>query len=116
MGLSFWAVYIARHDHWWAIIPGGVLITLGGVAALDAYGRADADLGAVFFLGIALTFLLVAVLPNPAGKMTWAYIPALVLGLIGTFMLAFTANLAIYIVPILIIVLGAALLIRALRR
>jgi hypothetical protein len=116
MGLSFWAVYFVRHEHWWAIIPGGVLMTLGGVAALDAYGRANSDSGAAFFLGIGLTFLLVAILPNPTGKMNWAYIPASVLGLIGIFMLAFTANLAIYIMPALIIVLGVALLMRALRR
>jgi hypothetical protein len=42
--------------------------------------------GSVFFIGLGLTFLLVALLPNPAGQMQWAYIPAVVLFLLGAFL------------------------------
>jgi hypothetical protein len=115
MGLSFWAVYLVRREHWWAIIPGGVLVTLGVVAGLGS--NVDGNLsGAAFFLGLGLTFILVAVLPNPAGKMTWAYIPGSILLAMGALMLAFTANLAAYVLPAVAIFFGVLLLVRALRR
>lgn len=116
MGLSFWAVYLVRREHWWAIIPGGVLMTLGGVAGLDSVNASDTHSGAAFFIGLGLTFLLVAVLPTPSGKMTWAYIPSVVLLLIGLSMLAFSADLMPYLSASLIILLGVVLLVRALRR
>ncbi len=78
MGLGFWAVYFANHKRWWAIIPGGVLITIGFTSALtEVYNLADT--GGVFFVGLGLTFLLVAMLANHK----WAYIPAAVLLLLG---------------------------------
>ncbi len=91
LGVGFFVVYFARRDYWWAIIPGGVLITLGFVAVMsDAFGVSDS--GGVLFLGFGLTFILVAVLTS----MRWAWIPGiimLVLGaLIGTPFIG-TANL-----------------------
>jgi hypothetical protein len=81
IGAGFWAIYIRRHDQWWAIIPGGVLLTLGFSSALtEAYNIADT--GGVFFVGLGITFLLVALLT----KMKWAFIPAAVLLLIGFFL------------------------------
>jgi hypothetical protein len=65
---------------WWAMIPGGVLVTLGIVSALtDAYNIGNT--GGVFFVGLGITFMLVALLAN----MRWAYIPAAVLLLLGFF-------------------------------
>ena len=81
IGVGFWAVYLRRTDQWWAIIPGGVLLTLGVSSALtDAFRIADT--GGVFFVGLGLTFLLVALL----ARMKWAYIPAAVLLLLGFFL------------------------------
>jgi hypothetical protein len=81
IGVGFWAVYIRQPHQWWAIIPGGVLLTLGFTSALtDAYKIAET--GGVFFVGLGLTFLLVALL----AKMKWAYIPAAVLLLLGFFL------------------------------
>ena len=115
IGFSFLAVYITHREHWWALIPGGVMTTLAVVAGLGSNVQDDAITGGVFFLGLGLTFLLVAILPNPAGKMTWAYIPAAVLVIMGMSMIAFTANLIPYLVAIIFIVIGALLLIRAVR-
>jgi len=65
-------------QHWWAIIPGGVLFTLAAVSVLP--GRVgNIDTGGVFFLGLGLTFLLVALL----AQHSWAYIPAVILVLLG---------------------------------
>jgi len=63
IGLGFWAIYLTSRERWWAIIPGGVLITLGCVSALsDVFGILNT--GGVFFIGLGLTFLLVALLPG----------------------------------------------------
>jgi len=115
IGLSFLAVYITHREHWWALIPGGVMVTLAVVAGLGSNIEDDAITGGVFFLGLGMTFLLVAILPNPAGKMTWAFIPAAVLVILGMSMVAFTANLIPYLVALIFIVVGALLLIRAVR-
>src|SRR5262245_50871436 len=50
IGVSFWIVYALDREHWWAIIPGGVLITLAAVSALDR--GEDKQLGGIFFLGL----------------------------------------------------------------
>jgi hypothetical protein len=81
IGVGFWAVYLRQPAHWWAIIPGGVLLTLGFTSALtEAFNIVDT--GGVFFVGLGLTFLLVALL----AKMKWAFIPAAVLLLLGFFL------------------------------
>jgi hypothetical protein len=81
IGVGFWAVYLRQPAQWWAIIPGGVLITLGFTSALtEAFNIAET--GGVFFVGLGLTFLLVALL----AKMKWAFIPAAMLLLLGFFL------------------------------
>jgi hypothetical protein len=84
LGLGFFTVYLVNRANWWAIIPGGVLLTLGIVSGLDETGLAGwFSSGSVFFIGLGFTFLLVALLPNPGGPARWAYIPAIVLILLG---------------------------------
>jgi hypothetical protein len=78
VGLGFWVVYISGRDRWWAIIPGGVLTTLGIVSML-ANNSNLVETSGIFFMGLGLTFLLVSIL----AKMHWAYIPAVVLLLVG---------------------------------
>ncbi|MCX6038082.1 MAG: hypothetical protein NTW99_09375 [Chloroflexi bacterium] len=81
IGVGFWAVYLRQPAQWWAIIPGGVLLTLGFTSALtEAFNIGET--GGVFFVGLGLTFLLVALL----AKMKWAFIPAAVLLLLGFFL------------------------------
>lgn len=78
LGLGFFAVYFARRDYWWALIPGGVLLTLGFIAVLsETLGGRDS--GGVLFLGMGLTFILVAVLAS----LQWAWIPGILLLLFG---------------------------------
>jgi hypothetical protein len=80
IGVGFWAVYIRRPDQWWSIIPGGVLLTLGFTSVLGNIFNTG-DTGGVFFIGLGLTFLLVALL----ARMKWAYIPAAILLILGFF-------------------------------
>lgn len=81
IGLGFFAVYFTGRERWWAIIPGGVLITLGVVSALDEMFR-GLEVGGIFFIGLGFTFLLVALLPAPT-RMSWAFIPAAALFVMG---------------------------------
>lgn len=105
LGLAFFIIYFTDRERWWGIIPGGVLLTLACVAAFE--GTYWTDKGIMFFLGLGLTFLLVAILPTPSGSLTWAYIPALVLLLIGAFLGSqVTEALTGYLLPGVLILAG----------
>jgi hypothetical protein len=28
IGFAFWAIYFVKREHWWAIIPGSVMLTI----------------------------------------------------------------------------------------
>ncbi len=105
--VAFWLIYLIHREHWWAVIPGGVLLTLAAVAGLDQVFR-QLDTGGVFFLGLSATFGLVYLLP--AGKekerMSWALIPAAVFLLLSLVVWGAMTSLFNYLVPLLLIVAG----------
>ena len=116
IGLGFWAVYAVRREHWWAIIPGGALFS---VAALVFFAPVLPELAtiSVLFFGLALTFLLVALVSTPDGRNTWAFIPSGILAAIGLFMVlgGFSSvflTLASVIGPLALIIGGGFLLYR----
>lgn len=108
IGLAFFAVYFTNmSERWWALIPGGVLSTLAGVTvAAERFG--EFQTAGFFFFGLAITFLLVALL----AKMSWAYWPALALGIMGFLGIASLLDFANYIWAIALIAGGGFLLIR----
>jgi hypothetical protein len=108
IGLSFFAVYFTnRVEHWWALIPGGVLATLAGVTvAAERFG--EFQTAGFFFLGLAVTFLLVALLAG----MRWAYWPALVLGVMGFLGIASLLDIANYLWAVVLIGVGAFMLLK----
>lgn len=112
LGLAFWIVYITDRSRWWGIIPGGVLFTLAAVSVLnDTEALGGLNTGSLFFVGLGLTFLLVALLPNPFGQMQWAYIPAVTLVLMGVLLGSrSTSGLADYIWPAALILTGLLVL------
>ncbi len=113
IGAGFWAIYLTRRDFWWALIPGGVLVTLGAVAALGDKVNGEA-VGGIFFLGLAATFGGLCFLPTAQGRQTWAAIPAGILGVMGVALLAGAAVGLSYILPAALILVGLYLLWRAL--
>lgn len=113
IGLAFWVIYLSRRENWWAIIPGGVLITLALVASLtEAIG--DFATGGLFFLGLAATFGLVYLLPTPEGRMKWAIIPAGILFVIGILLFLVSVEVLSYLWPLALILVGLYLAYRAL--
>lgn len=113
IGLGFILVYVVQRVHWWALIPGGVLITLVVVSVIDSIGL---NSGAIFFLGLGLTFALVALAPTPQGRMTWAWIPAVILVVAGFLMLGTQMDMISYLLPAILLVAGGYVLIRAMRQ
>jgi len=111
IGLAFWVVYFVKREHWWAIIPGGVLLTIALVAGLSSVLE-DIEMGGVFFLGLGLTFALLSFLPTPEGRMKWALIPAAVLLVIGLLITAAATAVLNYLWPAVLILAGLYLIFR----
>lgn len=111
VGLSFWLAYFTdARERWWAIIPAGVITTLAVVTFLPDLIGGEAT-GSVFFFGLALTFLLVAIL---SGR-RWAYYPAAALALVGMLAMLALGSIANYIWAVVLICLGGYLIYRSLR-
>jgi hypothetical protein len=112
IGLAFWVVYFTNREHWWAVIPGGVLFTIALVAGLSSILE-GIETGGVFFLGLGLTFALLSFLPTPEGRMKWALIPAGVLLVMGLLITAAATAIINYLWPAALILGGIYLLFRA---
>ncbi len=112
--LGFLTIYATRREAWWALIPGGVMLTLALIAGL-ARLTSGSELGAVFFLGLGLTFGLLYFLPIPRGRQTWASIPAVLLTLFGLALFGAATSLLSYFWPVALILLGLFLLYRTLQ-
>lgn len=102
-GAGFLLLYAVERRHWWTIIPGGALISLGVVAGVDELApRMDA--GPVLLFGLALTFLAVY-----AVGQRWAVWPALALGAIAVVALSTVSR---WLLPVILIGAGLYLLYR----
>lgn len=113
LGLAFFLIYISHINQWWAIIPGGVLLTLAGVTLVPSEGDLS---GVIFFFGLALTFGLVYILPKPSGRLKWALYPAGILLLIAVLVTLGAANLMDYILPMALLIAGGFVIYRSLRK
>jgi hypothetical protein len=113
IGLAFLLVYLSNRENWWAIIPAGVMFTLTAVIALEDLAPGF-EIGGFFFLGLGLTFAVVAILPTPQGQMRWALIPAGILTAIGLLIIAALSNLINFIWPVVLILVGLFLVMRTL--
>jgi hypothetical protein len=114
IGLAFLMVYLANRENWWALIPMGVMLTLAGVSTLDEI--AGFDTGGIFFIGLGLTFALVALLPSERAQMRWAWIPAGILLVMGLLISASAASLMGYVGPAVLILAGLFFILRAAAR
>jgi len=85
IGLVFLLIFITNIKNWWALIPAGVLLSLAVMLLLGF------ESGGVFLIGLGLTFGVLGFVPTEHGRMRWAFIPAVVLILVGIFV-----TLAIY--------------------
>lgn len=114
MGLTFFLVFFLRPEFWWAIIPAGVLSSLGITAGFGS--SLPFDGAALLFLGMGLTFALLGLLPVNNKRMSWPWIPAAVLIVLGLVVLSSSLNWFQYIWPVALILAGGFLLLRGFAR
>ena len=56
--------------------------------------------GGVFLIGLGLTFGVIGFIPTEQGRMRWAFIPAIVLVLVGLFVMIASFNLFALLWPL----------------
>lgn len=112
---TFLAVFVLHRENWWAMIPGGVLLTTAVVSLLDHIAPAF-ETGAIMMLGLAATFAVLSMVETPQGRLRWPLIPASVLLAIGLLMLASSLGWGTWLVALLLIAGGAYMVFRGLVR
>jgi hypothetical protein len=111
IGVGFIGVYISDRRQWWAIIPAGVMITLAVISVLDSL-LSDLGTGGLLFFGLGITFAVLALLPGEQGKMRWAWIPAIVLVIVGLLITAAAEQMLLYLGPAALILGGLFIILR----
>lgn len=112
IALPFWGIFLAnRRENWWALIPGGILLVVGAVPLVTLATQSPNVIGGAFFLGLAAVFGLMYVLNLGGQGSQWTAYPALGLLAIGISVAAFGQ----YWWPVILILGGVLLLVRALR-
>ena len=114
IGLSFLVVYLVDHNNWWAIIPFGVLTAIAVAVGLEPYVSETAFVG-IFFLGMGITFAVVALIPTSQGNLGWAWIPAGILAVIGLVFMVISGDIFRVVGALALIILGAYFIYRTLR-
>ena len=116
--IAFVHIYLLdRADRWWAIIPGGFMLMLGGTIALSSITEAPAVLGTFLFIGLGAVFFLLYLL-GQRWQLWWALVSGSVLVLVGLFLFSVglgQQNLPLRLWPVLLPLLGAWLIWRATR-
>ena len=115
ISLGFWAIYLDRRDHWWAMIPGGVLAALALMLLSEAL-NIPVDGGGLFMLLMGAAFVVVALFSPADVDTRWAFIPAGILGAIGLLIMLATAEMAKFVVPVGLLGGGIYLLARGYTR
>ena len=119
LGSAFLAVYARDHSQWWSIIPGGILVSIGFLVALETLHFMDNGLlPAVLFVGFSLTFFFLYFIRSPFTKTGWAIWPAVICLAIAGIITASELNLMDlevmdYLLPIGMIVVGIYLVHRS---
>jgi hypothetical protein len=114
IGTSFLVVYLMNRAFWWALIPTGVMFSISLMIAIESF-TTGFETGGLILLGLGVTFAILALLPNLQVNMRWAWIPAVVLGLIGIFIMAESADILNYLWPAALILVGLFFIWRTIR-
>ena len=107
-----------RAERWWAIIPGGFMLALGGVLALSARVEQVDLLAAVLFFSLGATFFLLYWL-DQRRRQWWALIPGSVLVIFGALVLTPSQESDLPLLrwwPVTLILIGLLVAFRSQRR
>ena len=105
---SFWVIYFVKR-FWWAIIPAGVLTTIAVIILFPDEGNL---VGSLLFLGMAATFALLGFIEIEGRRLSWPWIPAGVLALMGVLIGLTTSGISAIVWAVLLILAGAFLVAR----
>lgn len=112
IGAGFGLVALTSAERWWAIIPAGSLLTLASIALLSGVIGGLLS-GALLFLGLGLTFAVVAVVKVQGKPMTWALFPAAA-SVFVALLIATSGSVAAEVFwPLALVAAGVVLLVRA---
>jgi multisubunit Na+/H+ antiporter MnhC subunit len=114
IGLAFLLVFLINIANWWALIPAGVLLSSAAALLLSVISP-GLESGGLFLVGLGLTFGVIGFVPTEQGRMRWAFIPAIVLLVIGLFVLIASFNLFTLIWPLGLIGAGVLIIYYVLR-
>ena len=104
IGLAFLLIFLFNLKNWWALIPAGVMLSLAAMLLLGF------ESGGVFLIGLGLTFGVLGFVPTEHGRMRWAFIPAVVLILVGIFITLAAYDLFALLWPLGLIAAGAMII------
>ena len=111
----FFFIYFTQEKHWWAIIPAGILCSIGVTALISAVSPAfdhSNVKNALFLLGFAATFSVVY-LRRSVQPTDWAKYPAIVFGFLA--LLSLFEHTGIDGGPLVVIGIGVIVLVSSLR-
>jgi hypothetical protein len=112
IGVGFWAIFFTNREHWWAMIPGGALLSVAGVVVVDQLGI-GINPASVLFIGLGLTFALLGLMSTYLNtNLRWAYIPAAVMLVMGFVIFTPFVGALGWIWPLALIAGGAYLILR----
>lgn len=113
IGLSFLAVYVFHREHWWAIIPAGMV---GSVSLVILFGNVIGV--GLMFLGMGATFIaLYFILAPTEERHWWPLIPGGILAFMGSLFLLFQPwEFRNFILPLALIIIGIILVINSLKK
>ena len=115
LALSFLSILIVRRANWWAIIPGGVILSVAVMIGFSSL-FSGAALVSILFFGMALTFVAVYFLPNPITRMKWALYPAAALGILGFIFLISAGSAFNLVAAAALVVVGVYIIARSVVR
>jgi len=112
-------LFTKEKTQWWAVIPAGACFTLGTVIVVETFNLLDSDLvGAVFLLGMGLTFFFLWSLRREIKNLNWAIWPSSILFLLALVVFVNEINWLgeEFIFPILIMLVGIIVILHGFRK
>jgi hypothetical protein len=117
MAFGFILIYLVDRSMWWAIIPGGVLMSIAAVAYLDEMNSAlPFEPGGILFIGMGITFLLLSLVRDNGRRLSWGIYPAIPLLIFGLMIAFGTEAIWAIVGPVMLIAGGGFLILNALRK
>lgn len=110
IGAAFVWVFLTDHRHWWALIPGGVLLG-SALSVLLPWTQ-----GSLSTLGLGLGFMAIWYLTTPYNHQSWAIWPGGILTIIGVLHFFGAIGVGAYLWPLVLIGIGVWLLTRVSHR